>query len=132
MVLWITKFLLLLALLVWQSMAFVVVDLPGMIVDLASQIFRGGFLYTAVQFFLRGFHWVGFITGILFLLVIIMNFASFEGPSEQAIMVMVGLTLLFGSTGIGYLPRYFFLEDVAFFPFSKYLKKTDEFLASDD
>ena len=125
MVLWMTKFLLLLVLLVWQSMAFVVVDFP-------SQIFRGGLFYKVIQFLLRGFHWVGFITGILFLLVIIMNFASFDGLREQVFMAMIGLALLLGSTGIGYLPRYFFLEDVAFFPFRKYLKKTGGLLASDD
>ena len=60
-----------------SGLALVVVDFPGIIVDLPSQISRGGFFFKAIQFLLRGFHWVGFITGILFLLVIIMNFASF-------------------------------------------------------
>jgi len=106
------RLVIILVMLIYELILFISIDLP-------KQIFTNEIILSAIAFSLKALHWLGFIMGLLTTITLLTAISSVNSFLELVYLFGAGLVIFILFTGIGWLLRYFFLEDCHFFPIIK-------------
>ena len=106
------RLMVILVMLIYELILFIIIDIP-------RQIFTKEIIFSAIAFSLVALHWLGFIMGLLTTITLLTAISSVNSFLELVYLFGAGLAIFILFTGIGWLLRYFFLQDCHFFPFIK-------------